>query len=65
MCKRTQELTKKTNRIVERQLRIEAERLKFLQDVLKMCPRCGTLNQLDAGGCVNCLYQFKEYKYVK
>ena len=65
MCKRTQELTKKSNRLITRVLRADAYRTQFLQNILKVCPNCGTLNQLDAKGCVNCLFQFnKERKNV-
>ena len=60
MCKRTLELTKKTNQAVERMLRAEVCRKQFLNSVLKMCPNCGTLNQLDAKGCITCLFQFNK-----
>lgn len=65
MCKKTQELTRKTNQLITRVLRADAGRIQFLNNILKMCPICGTLNQLDAKGCVNCLFQFnKESKNV-
>lgn len=65
MCKKTMELTNQHNQLVNKILAREARRKEFVNSILKMCPRCGTLNQLDAGGCVSCLYQFKEYKYGK
>lgn len=65
MCKRTLQLTQKHNKWIENFYRRELARVQFVQSILKMCPRCGTLNQLDTGGCLNCLYQFKEYKNGK
>lgn len=59
MCKKTMELTNKHNMYVNAYIKREKSKQEFLQSILKMCPRCGTLNQLDAGGCGNCLYQFK------
>ena len=32
----------------------------WLQDISKLCPRCGTFLPLDALGCSNCLLQFNK-----
>lgn len=38
----------------------ETRKETFIASIVKMCPRCGTLNDFDAGGCINCLHQFNK-----